>query len=95
VARFLAAIQGHRGEATRLGTPASGIRAQAQGWNVGVKVYGEPGESSGDIFTLYATGGSSGYTSELIGRVYLEDGQLTFEPSEWAIAQAETFKPTS
>ena len=59
MARFLGAIQGSRGEATRLGHSASGIRAQAQGWNVGVTVYGNS-VGGRDQFEIYATGGSNG-----------------------------------
>jgi len=63
MARFLGAVQGQRGEATRLGGTVSGIRAQAQGWDLGVKVYGEPqrdgtGADIGDAFTVIVTGGS-------------------------------------
>lgn len=81
MARFLAAIEGSRGEATRLGTPRSGIRAQAQGWSVGVKAYGH---AYGDVdeFTIYATGGSNGgHSDTLIGRITLDDdGRPTFYP---------------
>ena len=81
MARFLAAVQGGRGEATRLGSPSSGIRAQAQGWNVGVKVYGHVNGDDADVFSVYMTGGSHGATSDvLIGRVALDaDGMPVFE----------------
>lgn len=80
MARFLGAVQGNRGEATRLGTPAAGIRAQAQGWNVGVKVYGEPMRDGnradiGDSFTVIVTGGSHGAERERVAlRVSREHG---------------------
>jgi len=38
MARFYASIQGNRGEATRMGTPTSGISGHVRGWNVGVRV---------------------------------------------------------
>jgi hypothetical protein len=63
MARFLASVQGNRGDASRLGTPSSGIRAQAQGWNVGVKVYGRA-EGERDVFNVYATSGSNGASGD-------------------------------
>jgi len=65
MARFLGAVQGSRGEASRLGSNSSGIRAQAQGWDCGVTVYGESvidshSGKSVDQFEIYATGGSNG-----------------------------------
>lgn len=71
MARFLAAIQGSRGEATRLGTPSSGIRASAQGWDCGVTVNGYVGrDTDRDEFQIYATGGSNGrHSPKLIATV--------------------------
>jgi hypothetical protein len=84
MARFLAAIQGSRGEATRLGTPNSGIRAQAQGWDVGVKVHGDVDENDTDVFQIYATHGSHAHgSSRYLGKIYKgTDGELYFERSE-------------
>ena len=83
MARFLGAVQGGRGEATRLGGSGSGIRAQAQGWNVGVQVYGRA-DGDADVFDIYSTGGShNSGTSTLLGSVRLVDGQPTFEPVSW------------
>lgn len=83
MARFLAAIAGQRGEATRLGSPSSGIRAQAQGWNVGVSIYGDVDENGSDVFHVYATSGSNGgQGSRLAGHVRLnEDGLPIFYPA--------------
>lgn len=38
MARYQAKIQGSRGEASRLGTPKSGITAMARGWEGGAMV---------------------------------------------------------
>lgn len=35
MAHFYGTVQGHRGEASRLGTRRSGLRATASGWNIG------------------------------------------------------------
>lgn len=55
-------VQGSRGEASRLGGSGSGIRAQAQGWNAGVKVYGDakPLDPGNDMFQIFLTTGSNG-----------------------------------
>jgi hypothetical protein len=62
MARFIGFVQGNRGEASRLGGPSSGIRAQARGWNLGGTVYGGPvyGEPDKDEFRLSVDGGSNG-----------------------------------
>jgi hypothetical protein len=78
MAQFIGYVKGSRGEASRLGSSASGIRAQAQGWNVGVLVDGHVFEGQ-DVFNLYATSGSSGSGSnEFIGTVKIVDGKPTF-----------------
>lgn len=38
MARFYSSIQGNRSEATRMGTPASGISGHIRGWNIGARV---------------------------------------------------------
>jgi hypothetical protein len=62
MARFIGFVQGSRGEASRLGGPSSGIRAQARGWNLGGTVYGGPvyGDAEFDEFRLYVDRGSNG-----------------------------------
>jgi hypothetical protein len=79
VARFLAEVEGNRKDSHRLGTPASGIRAEARGWDVGVKVYGRA-DGDADVFDIWSSGGSNGGTHELIGHVRLVDGTPTFYP---------------
>jgi hypothetical protein len=60
MARFIGYVEGNRGEASRLGTPSSGIRAQAQGWNSGVTVHGYVDQLGRDCFAVTITGGSNG-----------------------------------
>ena len=70
MAHFYAQIQGNRGEATRMGTPNSGIEGHIRGWNVGVKVYGSVDNDGNDVFEVYHTGGSNGHTtSKLIATI--------------------------
>jgi hypothetical protein len=59
MAQFRATIQGHRGEASRLGGKKSGISARVNGWNVGVLVIGSVDEDGKDLFEVYKTGGSN------------------------------------
>ena len=58
MARFYAAIHGNRSEATRTGTPASGIHGHIRGWHIGARVdcYVENGE---DRVAVDLTSGSS------------------------------------
>lgn len=83
MARFIGYVEGNRGEASRLGSADSGIRAQAQGWNVGVKVYGMDANGR-DEFRVYATNGSTGGAPDtFIGVVRLnEAGRPTFESGD-------------
>ena len=60
MAYFYGTVQGHRGEATRTGTKASGIEASANSWNIGGEVsvlYSEVLKT--DVVTFYRTEGSN------------------------------------
>lgn len=74
MAQYMAVIQGNRGEASRLGSKDSGIHARAQGWHVGVRVWGSLREREGqkeDVFDVWATSGSTGGASDqYIAEVY-------------------------
>ena len=59
MARFRATIEGNRGMASRLGTPASGITANINGWDSGIRVIAFVDEETGkDRFLVAVTGGS-------------------------------------
>ncbi len=58
MARFRGTIWGNRGEASRLGTPASGLDVTCNGWQGGVKVHASVDAEGNDVFQVYATGGS-------------------------------------
>ena len=65
MAQFYADIQGNRGEATRMGTKASGMDSHIRGWHTGAKVVCHYDEDTGkDIVRVYKTGGSSGRSSQ-------------------------------
>lgn len=82
MAHFIGTIEGSRGSVTRLGTPNSGIRTVARGWNLGVNVQGNK-EDDGDVFTIYADSGSNGRTAGMyIGAVKMVDGKVTFIPAK-------------
>ena len=84
MARFIGYVQGQSGEASRIGSPRSGIRAQAQGWNVGVQVHGHA-DGDEDVFDIYMTGGSNGGGNRPMGRIRIVDGVPRF-------TVADTFK---
>ena len=81
MARYRATIQGSRGETSRLGTAASGIRTDTNAWDVGVTV-GSGTDGDNDVFDIYATAGSNAASHSLyIGTVRLDsDGSPTFYP---------------
>lgn len=81
MARFIGRVAGQSGnEVHRLGSPNSGIRVTAAGWNVGVSVYGDT-NGDADEFRVYATGGSNGGGSTFLGVVQLVDGVPAFIPA--------------
>lgn len=70
MAQFRSTINGSRGEASRLGTKASGIRTETNGWTGGVTVIAQHhdknhpasearGVGEHDSFEIYATTGSA------------------------------------
>jgi hypothetical protein len=71
MARYIGGVNGTRGPVTRLGDGKNGVRSWVQGWNVGVRVQGNPSDKDGtDTFTIYATGGTNGACPDrLIGVV--------------------------
>lgn len=64
MAHFYASISGNRGEATRMGSKASGITGHIRGWDSGVRVNGRVDDEGRDVFDVYATGGSRGVKSD-------------------------------
>lgn len=68
MAHFYGEIQGNRGEATRMGSVASGFRWHCRGWNVGSSGYMENRDGE-DVAQVNATGGSSGYRTAPLASV--------------------------
>lgn len=58
MAHFRARIQGHNGEASRLGTKESGLFAEINGWEIGVRVKLRH-TKDGDYAEVYLTRGSN------------------------------------
>ena len=93
MARFIGYVQGTSGEASRLGSPRSGITAQAQGWNVGVRVCGRD-DNGEDEFAIFSTGGSSGAAhARHLGTVRLVDGVPVFTVSDRFKVEMEAGTP--
>lgn len=77
MAQFYASIKGSRGEATRMGSKASGITAHVRGWDVGVKVRVFVDERTGlDCVLVTRTSGSNGSDREVIAEFYADDPPL-------------------
>lgn len=66
MAQFYANIQGNRGEATRMGTKASGLVSHTRGWDVGVKVRMIHRDGK-DWAEVTLTSGSNGGPTKLLG----------------------------
>ena len=58
MAHFRATIQGQRGQASRLGSPKSGIHARVNGWDLGVEVEARIVDGR-DVFYVFKTSGSN------------------------------------
>ena len=59
MARFRGTVQGNRTEASRLGTPSSGLEAAADGWDLGCELKVYVGRDGEDQVRVYLTGGSN------------------------------------
>jgi len=68
MAQFYADIQGNRGEATRMGTKASGIEGHIRGWSVGARVVIQynPATGKDDVFVYKTSGSNHSRQAELI-----------------------------
>ena len=80
--RFYANIEGSaRTEATRQGTPRSGIQSHTRGWDVGIKVVGMVRSlDDKDEFTAFVTRGSNNPQGEWVFSVSLaDDGGFNIE----------------
>lgn len=68
MAQFRATIKGNRGAASRLGTASSGIVAEVNGWDRGIKVTAEHVDGE-DVFMVWVTGGSNGKGTPTLLRI--------------------------
>lgn len=83
MAQFRAKIKGIRGPASRLGSKASGILSDTNGWRSGVRVVGHTDSKGEDQFDVSITTGSgTGYELKFLGSVRLIEGRPVWEPAE-------------
>lgn len=75
MSRFYASIQGSRGEATRQGTPSSGIEGHIRGWDLGIRVICHVDVDGEDICRVFLTSGSknSPFGDKSIGSFKVKD----------------------
>ena len=74
MSRFYASIKGSRGEATRQGTPKSGITGHVRGWRVGVRVWVDVNDEGKDEVKISLTSGlKCGKPDKFIGIFTAED----------------------
>jgi len=62
MSRYYADIQGNRGQATRMGTAASGMQGHIRSWNLGCQVFCKPDNENAenDSMIVQITSGSTG-----------------------------------
>ena len=79
MARFYGILQGNRGQASRLGTAASGINGHIRGWGVGGSVEMHA-RGEHDTCSLLLTGGSNGVRNSGVEIAAFEepDGRTRF-----------------
>jgi hypothetical protein len=73
IAHFYGTIQGSRGEASRIGSGASGLHARAQGWHIGASIYALVDVDGKDRVRVNITLGSSGPEAEVCLGFFSED----------------------
>lgn len=78
MSHFYSSIRGNRGPATRCGSKASGITAEATGWDIGgvVCTTFNP-QLQTDVVTFSLTTGSNGKSDRTIASFAIVNGQLT------------------
>ncbi len=79
MAQFMAEIQGNKGSVSRLGSKSSGIRAEINGWEVGVSVnafYND--DLDRDEIEVTVTGGSNHYNDSKTIFTVSEGGEIKF-----------------
>lgn len=59
MAHFYGSMRGSRGEATRMGTKASGFTAHIRGWDIGARVEVGVNDLGQDIVIVHLTRGSN------------------------------------
>lgn len=79
MAHFRGTIQGNRGEASRLGTKKSGLLADLNGWNIGVKINCFVGINGEDVIHVYKTSGSNGGKPNEFICTINEGGEINYE----------------
>lgn len=81
MAAFMGRMQRHRGEATHLGSRASGIVSDVKSWEIRVSVQGSLDSATGEErIDIVARDIASGAKLE-IGLVSKVEGRLVFEPA--------------
>ena len=87
MARYYAGIHGNRGEATRFGTPSSGMTTFLNGWHIGLSAYASPeyDDPNQDEIEFSMTSGSSNSYAHHLGTIVETDDGPAFEPSRYVI----------
>ena len=82
MARFRGTVQGARGEASRLGTAATGVTSTADGWHIGGEVEISDDDRGGDVVDFTLSGGSNARNSPRMVARYVEgDNAPTIYPA--------------
>ena len=72
MSHFYGSMQGSRGQATRCGTPKSGIDAHIRGWKIGARVRLRVDADGRDIMEVYKTAGSGSHAGDKLIGVFKE-----------------------
>ena len=79
MAHFIGYVQGNQSEESRIGTKNSGMRVQAQGWDLGAQIVIHHDPTLGDCVTIFLTHGSNNAGhAQCLGR-YRKCSDGTFE----------------
>ena len=73
MARFIGTLKGNRGEASRLGSKKSGIKATVNGWHMGAYIVAYVNDDDKDCMDIYETTGSGGNFSEKLVKTIIEE----------------------
>lgn len=76
MAHFYGTVKGNRGQASRLGTKASGLKVTADGWTLGGMMTMYQDSEGNDHIDFFLDGGSGGSVNKVLAQFVVKDDHI-------------------